>query len=58
VDAVDNGIERYESASPAKYIESTSLGARVGRLNPTWTDSDPDEWVRMRCLFLHTDSEG
>ena len=36
LDAVDNGVDRHETASPARYDDATSLPARVGRLNPPW----------------------
>merc|ERR1719427_428834 len=40
VDAVDNGIEQF-TGTP-KYHVTTSLGARVGGLNPPWNCTDPD----------------
>ena len=38
VDAVDNGISRYEGEDTmsARYTVSSTIGHRVGRLNPRW----------------------
>lgn len=41
VDAVDNGIDQYDGEP--KYHVSTTLGARVSRMNPSWTDEDYNE---------------
>jgi len=57
VDAVDNGIERFDSPTPAKYTECTTLGARVGRLNPSWVDTDPDEWAGFEKAMEMTGKE-
>lgn len=38
VDAHDNGVERFESDKPPRFEQRTDLGARVGRLNPSWQD--------------------
>ncbi|CAN0911320.1 MYG1 exonuclease [Linum grandiflorum] len=40
VDAVDNGINQYESDRPPRYVNNTSLSSRVGKLNLDWTESD------------------
>jgi uncharacterized UPF0160 family protein len=36
VDAVDNGISQWDTTEPAKYMNNTTLGARVAALNPKW----------------------
>lgn len=36
LDAVDNGIDPFESDAPPRYSDSTTLAARVGHLNPPW----------------------
>eukprot|EP00877_Chromochloris_zofingiensis_P002389 jgi/Chrzof1/12150/Cz06g22300.t1 len=43
VDAVDNGINQYESDKPPRYINNTTLSARVAKLNPQWNESSTDE---------------
>ncbi|XP_010919324.1 MYG1 protein C694.04c [Elaeis guineensis] len=40
VDAIDNGINQYESDQPPKYVNNTHLSSRVGRLNLDWMDPD------------------
>lgn len=40
VDAVDNGISRYETDQPPKYVNNTSLSSRVSRMNLNWYDDD------------------
>jgi len=40
VDAVDNGIDQYEG-TPC-YRVTTTLGARVARLNPAWNEENAD----------------
>lgn len=43
VDGVDNGVNQYESDKPPKYVVNTTLPARVGNLNPQWSDPYTDE---------------
>lgn len=43
VDAIDNGVSRYETDKPAKYESSTNLSSRVARLNADWWERDPDQ---------------
>ncbi|KAF6147517.1 hypothetical protein GIB67_014656 [Kingdonia uniflora] len=40
IDAVDNGISRYDTDMPPKYVNNTHLSSRVGRLNLDWMDVD------------------
>nr|CAB3447543.1 unnamed protein product [Digitaria exilis] len=40
LDAIDNGINQYDTDQPPKYVNNTHLSSRVGRLNPDWTDPD------------------
>lgn len=40
IDAIDNGISQYDTDQPPKYVNSTSLSTRVGRLNLNWIDPD------------------
>ncbi|KAL8150310.1 hypothetical protein V2J09_020118 [Rumex salicifolius] len=40
IDAVDNGINQYDTDQPPKYVNNTHLSLRVGRLNLDWTDPD------------------
>ncbi|XP_020600131.1 UPF0160 protein-like [Phalaenopsis equestris] len=40
IDAIDNGINRYDTDQPPRYVNNTHLSARVGRLNLDWMDAD------------------
>ncbi|KAL4187525.1 hypothetical protein AMTRI_Chr09g19420 [Amborella trichopoda] len=40
IDAIDNGINQYDTDQPPKYVNNTHLSSRVGRLNLDWTDPD------------------
>ena len=42
LDAIDNGIGQYSTHENERYKETTTLSARVGRLNPSWRESEPD----------------
>eukprot|EP00244_Chara_vulgaris_P011890 TRINITY_DN6041_c0_g2_i1.p1 TRINITY_DN6041_c0_g2~~TRINITY_DN6041_c0_g2_i1.p1 ORF type:complete len:335 (-),score=52.87 TRINITY_DN6041_c0_g2_i1:184-1188(-) len=42
IDANDNGISQYDTQLQPRYIESTSLPARVSRLNPDWTEENTE----------------
>lgn len=44
VDAVDNGISQWEGEP--RYALTTTLSARVARLNPTWNQPNQDTEVR------------
>ncbi|KAL0725033.1 hypothetical protein Bca4012_039632 [Brassica carinata] len=43
IDAVDNGINRYDTDQPPKYVNNTHLSSRVGRLNLDWIDPDQSQ---------------
>eukprot|EP00775_Hariotina_reticulata_P003641 gene3641-3902_t len=43
VDAIDNGVNQFDCDSPPRYVNNTTLGARVARLNPQWNQSYTDE---------------
>lgn len=43
VDAIDNGVPRYDTDKPAKYESLTDLASRVARLNADWWEKDPDQ---------------
>ncbi|KAL3499081.1 hypothetical protein ACH5RR_041813 [Cinchona calisaya] len=40
IDAIDNGINQYDTNQPPKYVNNTHLSSRVGRLNLDWIDPD------------------
>ncbi|KAH7686885.1 Metal-dependent protein hydrolase protein [Dioscorea alata] len=40
IDAIDNGINQYDTDQPPKYVNNTYLSSRVGRLNLNWMDPD------------------
>jgi len=43
VDAVDNGVNMYDTDAPARYENNTGLSARVGKLNPPWNEPTSPE---------------
>ncbi|XWS61540.1 hypothetical protein CRYUN_Cryun07bG0134000 [Craigia yunnanensis] len=45
IDAIDNGINQFDTDKPPRYVNNTHLSSRVGRLNLDWTDPDqsPDK---------------
>ncbi|XP_057862047.2 uncharacterized protein LOC131070499 isoform X2 [Cryptomeria japonica] len=43
IDAVDNGINQYDTDQPPKYVNSTHLSSRAGRLNLDWIDEDQSQ---------------
>eukprot|EP00928_Gymnodinium_smaydae_P074383 TRINITY_DN57442_c0_g1_i1.p1 TRINITY_DN57442_c0_g1~~TRINITY_DN57442_c0_g1_i1.p1 ORF type:complete len:382 (+),score=51.78 TRINITY_DN57442_c0_g1_i1:46-1146(+) len=38
VDGIDNGIDQWESNAPPRYLDSTRLSTRIGKLNPSWNE--------------------
>ncbi|XP_010252461.1 PREDICTED: UPF0160 protein C694.04c [Nelumbo nucifera] len=40
IDAIDNGINQYDTDQPPRYVNNTHLSSRVGRLNLDWMDPD------------------
>ncbi|CAH9124943.1 unnamed protein product [Cuscuta epithymum] len=40
IDAIDNGVNQYDTDQPPKYVNNTHLSSRVGRINLDWTESD------------------
>ncbi|KAH8513178.1 hypothetical protein Peur_057040 [Populus x canadensis] len=40
IDAIDNGINQYDTDQPPKYVNNTNLSSRVGKFNLDWTDPD------------------
>lgn len=40
VDAIDNGINQYDTVQPPRYVNNTHLSSRVGKLNLDWMDPD------------------
>ncbi|KDP31642.1 hypothetical protein JCGZ_14958 [Jatropha curcas] len=40
IDAVDNGINQYDTDQPPRYVNNTHLSSRVGRLNLDWIEPD------------------
>jgi len=59
VDAIDNGVNQYESSQPPRYINNTHLSARVGNLNAQWYErlSDEETMERFRQGMDMTGSE-
>lgn len=40
IDAIDNGINQYDTDQPPRYVNNTHLSSRVGRLNLDWIQPD------------------
>jgi len=43
VDAIDNGVNMYDTDAPARYENNTGLSARVNKLNPPWNEPTSPE---------------
>jgi urease accessory protein len=43
VDGIDNGVEQYPVDVKSNYSDKTTLGSRVNRLFPVWTEKNTDE---------------
>jgi uncharacterized UPF0160 family protein len=50
IDAVDNGINQWDTKEPPKYISNTSLGARVANLNPKWNEDGSEDVLNRQFL--------
>nr|XP_039248507.1 MYG1 exonuclease-like [Styela clava] len=46
IDAVDNGVDQYDGEP--RYRVTSTIGARVGRTNPSWNEKNCDE----QALFM------
>ncbi|XP_039058934.1 MYG1 protein-like [Hibiscus syriacus] len=40
IDAIDNGINQFDTDKPPRYVNNTDLSSSVGRLNLDWMDPD------------------
>lgn len=49
-DAVDNGVSRFDSKLTPFYKDSTTISARVGRLNPEWNQDE--KTIDMYAQFM------
>ncbi|GLI62654.1 hypothetical protein VaNZ11_005327 [Volvox africanus] len=52
VDAVDNGVGQYDvpPGTAPRYVNNTTLSARVGALNPRWNEPSDDATLYERFL--------
>lgn len=57
IDGVDNGVMRYPEGVEPAYKESTSLSARVSRLNPWWNQPEGDMDARFAKAMALTGEE-
>ncbi|OIW18908.1 hypothetical protein TanjilG_25351 [Lupinus angustifolius] len=60
IDAIDNGINQYDTDQSPKYVNNTHLSSRVGRLNLDWTDLDQSpekENESFQCAMALAGSE-
>ncbi|KAF9615638.1 hypothetical protein IFM89_025413 [Coptis chinensis] len=40
IDAIDNGVNQYDTDLPPRYVNNTNLSSRVGKLNLDWMEPD------------------
>ncbi|KAL3499162.1 hypothetical protein ACH5RR_038255 [Cinchona calisaya] len=56
IDAIDNGINQYDTDQLPKYVNNTHLSSRVGRLNLDWIDpnqsSEKENEAFERAMIL------
>ncbi|XP_077248488.1 metal-dependent protein hydrolase [Tasmannia lanceolata] len=56
IDAIDNGINQYDTDQPPKYVNNTNLSSRVGRFNLDWMDpnqsSEKENEAFQRAMML------
>lgn len=57
VDAIDNGVDRYETEETPRYSVTTTLSSRVKRLNPSWNEKDVDLDSRFEKAVALTGTE-
>jgi len=57
VDAVDNGVNRYESKSEARYDVNSTLADRVARKNAYWVEEETEEMTRFVEAMKVADEE-
>ena len=38
IDAIDNGVNQFDTDAAPKYVNNTHLSSRVGNLNPSWNE--------------------
>ena len=63
VDAIDNGVGQFpKDAFGGKNVEpnyslNTGLESRIARLNPTWTEKNPNETIRFHEAMNLADDE-
>lgn len=59
VDAIDNGVNQFDSTDPPRYMNNTHLSARVGNLNGDWyeTLTEEDTMERFRAAMSLTGTE-
>ncbi|MCO5598943.1 hypothetical protein L7F22_053042 [Adiantum nelumboides] len=43
IDAVDNGVNQYDTDKLPRYVDSTRLSGRVAKLNPDWIEVNSPE---------------
>jgi uncharacterized UPF0160 family protein len=48
VDAIDNGINQFDTDAEPRYEQNTTLASRVGQLNPSWNETSSKEDREMR----------
>jgi len=60
IDAIDNGINQYDTDELPKYVNNTHLSSRVGNLNPVWNEgdlSDEELMARFEAAMAMTGTE-
>ncbi|XXG51387.1 hypothetical protein AAC387_Pa02g5172 [Persea americana] len=56
IDAIDNGINQYDTDQPPKYVNNTNLSSRIGQCNLDWMDpnqsSEKENEAFLRAMML------
>ncbi|KAI8802431.1 metal-dependent protein hydrolase [Cladochytrium replicatum] len=56
-DGVDNGVQQYPGDVKPRYRDRTTIGARVGNLNPWWNDTTTNVDDRFKQAVSMTGAE-
>ena len=54
VDAIDNGVDQYQTTERPAYNINTSLSSRISKLNPSWNRPDMNADVNIYLGSIHS----
>lgn len=57
IDAIDNGVQQYESKEQPRYISGTDLSSRIGSLNPDWYEINQNPDINFKQAMLVAGNE-